>query len=164
MKKRRGRYLFALVLLITLIGSMTGCGMIEAGKSWKDSILDGYNNWMQSFSKYALTKETDLQGEKTEGSDHYTGEYEATYENFNGKEILFGGTALEREAGNQLSAEYTLKITSGNGVLYWQDRTEKREMIKKSGKGNYEFTIHSGDNYLVFEGERFTGTLSLKVS
>lgn len=57
---------------------------------------------MQSFSKYALTKEKNLQGEKDNGDDAYTGTYTATYDEFNWKELIFGGTALERENGNHL--------------------------------------------------------------
>lgn len=42
---------------------------------------------MQSYSKHALTKEKDLQGEKGKGDDAYAGIYTAAYDGFNGKEL-----------------------------------------------------------------------------
>ena len=59
---------------------------------------------LQHFSKYALTEEKDLQGDKTKGEDTYTGSYTADYEDFNDKEYIFGGTALDRDKGNGLTA------------------------------------------------------------
>lgn len=37
-------------------------------------------------------------------------------------------------------------------------------IAEASDEGVYEFTIHAGKNFIVLEGETFTGTLNLKVS
>ena len=103
--------LFICVLTVLLICSLSACGNL------KDTVLDGYDNFIQLFSKQALTDEKDLVGERKYADDEYTGNYEADYENFNGEELLFGGTALEREDGNALTVTYSLEITEGTPLF-----------------------------------------------
>ena len=62
------------------------------------------------FQQTHLNDRKDLQGEKDEGVDTYTGTYAAAYDGFNGKEFIFGGTALNRENGNHLQVTYKLTI------------------------------------------------------
>lgn len=40
----------------------------------------------------------------------------------------------------------------------------KVEIADASEEGTYEFTIHAGKNFIVLEGELFTGSLTLNVS
>lgn len=129
----------------------------------KDNLIDGFNSWMQSFSKHALTKEKDLQGEKEKGDDAYTGTYTATYDEFNGKEFIFGGTALERENGNQLKVTYTLTIEEGTAELYWIAGNDEYTIANDSSEDTKEYTISSGDNYIVLKGDGFSGSLKLTV-
>ena len=84
------------LLSLCLLFIITGC----SGDHVKDNVIDGFNDMLQHFSKYALTDEKDLQGDKTKGEDTYTGSYVADYEDFHGKEYIFGGTALERDKGS----------------------------------------------------------------
>lgn len=158
MKKRIRTIILAGLICATAVG-LTGC---SGGKAWKDNLVEGYNNWITSLSRHALTEKEELKGEKTEGGDAYTGEYQAEYKKFNGRETIFGGTALERKDGNELSVEYTVQIASGEGRLYWQDGEEKYLITDQSGSGEYSFTMEAGDNYLIFEGKNVTGKLTLK--
>lgn len=149
---------FVIVLLaLCLEFVLAGCAEL------KESILDGYNNLLQFSSEHALTKESKLQGEKTSGTDTYTGSYTAEYENFDGEEYIFGGTGLKREAGNELTATYTLKITSGSASLIWIHSGSEYTIINADGGDTREFTIGSGDNYFALRGEDFTGTFTLDV-
>ena len=118
---------------------------------------------MQSFSKHALTKEKDLQGEKDKGDDTYTGTYTATYDGFNGKEFIFGGTARERENGNQLKVTYTLTVEEGTAELYWVAGNDEYTIANDSAEDTKEYTISSGDNYIVLKGNDFSGSLKLEV-
>lgn len=145
------------LLTATLICSLYACGNL------KDSVINGYDNLIQSVSKHALTKEKDLVGERKYTVDEYTGTYEADYENFNGEEFLFGGTALERKDGNSLKVTYTLKVTEGTASLYWLAAGEQRTIASGNSEDIYEFTISAGDNYIVLKGEDFSGTLTMTV-
>lgn len=146
-------------LALMMILSLTACGK----GSLKDILIDGYDNLIQSVSKHALTEDKDLMGERENGVDEYTGSYEADYKNFNGKEFLFGGTALERKDGNDLKVTYTLKITEGTASLYWLAAGEQYTIATEDADDVYEFTISAGDNYIVLKGQDFSGTLTMTV-
>ena len=182
------RFIPALLLVVTLMFCLTGCSDIGRGllnelednkegiKSELGELKDGLkaeiNEWMGFASKYAITKDKDLKGERKLGVDEYAGSYEASYTQFNGKEYIFGGTLLKREFGTALKAAYSLKIQSGTAALYWLGSPDSHiisgdkevHMITKTTADDvYEFTMTAGDNFIVLEGNDFTGSLSLKV-
>ena len=103
------RILTVSLLSLCLVFTITGC----SGDNVKDNVINGFNDMLQHFSKYALTDENDLQGDKTKGDDTYTGSYNAEYEDFNGTEYIFGGTGLERDKGSDLTVTYELTVDSG---------------------------------------------------
>ena len=151
--------LVAVLLLFCLVLGLTGCG----NENLKDKLIDKYNHWLQFASKHALTRENDLQGEKTKGVDAYVGSYTAEYENFNGEEYIFGGTGLERDAGNELTVTYTLKIISGSASIIWDHSGSEYTITDTESEDAFEITIGSGDNYIVLKGEDFSGKLELEV-
>ena len=157
MRKKRP---IAIVLVCLFVMGFSGCTVEE---NWKNSVLDTYNHIIQSFSTNALTKDPNLQGKRQLGEDSYTGRYNAEYRSFSGKEILFGGTALKREKGNQLRLTFTLKIDSGAGVLYWLERGEKHIITEAAASKTTTITLSAGDHYLVLEGKDLTGYLALTV-
>ena len=67
----------------------------------KDTILRHYDNALQVGGALARTPDAALQGIRVPGGDSYTGSYTAAYQNFSGREILFGGTALKRPYAKQ---------------------------------------------------------------
>lgn len=152
-----------LTVILCLTVCLAGCSSNHNQDSLKDNLLDGWNRWMQSFSKHALTREKDLQGEKTKGVDSYTGNYTAAYDAFNGKELIFGGTALERENGNHLKVGYTLTIEEGTAELYWTAGNDTYTIADGSSEDTREYALSSGDNYIVLKGENFTGSLALTI-
>ena len=154
---KTAKKLVVALLSLCLVLGLAGCG------SLKDNLLDGYNDFLQFSSKHALTKESDLKGEKVKGDDAYVGSYTAEYENFYGEEYIFGGTGLERDAGNELTVTYTLKITSGAASIVWDHSGSQYTLTNVEGKDTKEVTLGSGDNYIVLKGEDFTGSLELEV-
>lgn len=183
------KWMSVLAVLVLQAACLTGCGadlargLIREYQDNKESIQgeihelidsakDEIGEWIGSASAYSLTGEKSLKGKRKSGIDDYVGSYEAKYEQFNGEEFLFGGTSLERENGNALSVTYSLHIQSGKAVLYWLGsqeehlifgEKEKHVIAETTGEDVYEFTISGGDNYIVLEGEGFTGELSLEV-
>ena len=153
------RILTVSLLSLCLLFTITGC----SGNNVKDNVINGFNDMLQHFSKYALTDEKDLQGDKTKGEDTYTGSYVADYEDFNGKEYIFGGTALERDKGNDLTVTYELTVDSGTVRFYWRDKEEEKIIADTSDTGSYSVTLAEGDNYLALEGDNFCGSLQVTV-
>ncbi len=160
---KRAKVIISLIFILCLAFCAVGCGSDHDKGSLKDNLIDGWDSWMQSFSKHALTKGKNLQGEKNEGNDAYTGTYTATYDEFNGKEFIFGGTALERANGNQLTVTYTLTIDEGTAELYWIAGSDEYTVANDNSEDTKEYTISSGDNYIVLKGEDFSGTLTLMI-
>lgn len=154
---KTAKKLVVALLSLCLVLGLAGC------ESLKDNLLDGYNDFLQFSSKHALTKESDLKGEKVKGDDAYVGSYTAEYENFYGEEYIFGGTGLERDAGNELTVTYTLKITSGTASIVWDHSGSQYTLTNVEGEDTKEVTLGSGDNYIVLKGEDFTGNLELEV-
>ena len=153
------RILTVSLLSLCLILTITGC----SGDNVKDNVINGFNDMLQHFSKYALTDEKDLQGDKTKGEDTYTGSYVADYEDFNGEEYIFGGTALERDKGSDLTVTYQLTVDSGTVRFYWRDKEEEKIIADASDTGTYSVTLEEGDNYLTLEGDDFCGSLRVTV-
>ena len=153
------RILTVSLLSLCLIFALTGC----SGDNVKDNVINGFNDMLQHFSKYALTDENDLQGDKTKGDDTYTGSYVADYEDFNGEEYIFGGTALERDKGSDLTVTYQLTVDSGTVRFYWRDKEEEKIIADASDTGTYSVTLEEGDNYLTLEGNDFCGSLQVVV-
>ena len=153
------RNLTVSLLSLCLVFTITGC----SGDNVKDNVINGFNDMLQHFSKYALTDENDLQGDKTKGDDTYTGSYVADYEDFNGEEYIFGGTALERDKGSDLTVTYQLTVDSGTVRFYWRDKEEEKIIADASDTGTYSVTLEEGDNYLTLEGDDFCGSLRVTV-
>lgn len=166
----------SVLLLINLAGCGTdlGTGLIreyeenkegihkELSELW-DGLLEEVNDWSESLATHSITKDQDLIGNRKRDTDNYVGTYEASYTQFDGEEYIFGGTSLKRKDGGDLYATYSLTIQSGEATLYWMEGDNKIVIAEASDEGVYEFTIHAGKNFIVLEGETFTGTLNLNV-
>ena len=160
---KKTKIIVSALLIVSILGCLSGCGSDYDKGNLKDNLIDGWDRWIQSFSKHALTKDKDLKGEKEEGVDAYTGTYTAAYDGFNGKEFIFGGTALERENGNHLKVTYTLTIEEGTAELYWIAGNDEYTIADDSTEDTKEYTISAGDNYFILKGENFSGSLKLTV-
>lgn len=185
----RHKSIFVLLLLLILLTSLTGCGMElvhgmireyednkEGIKSELQELKDGFkkeiNDWMGSVSRYSLTADENLKGDRKFGTDIYVGTYEAEYSQFNGEEYIFGSTSLGLESGSTLKVIYSLSIQSGTATLYWLESEEehiisgdkeKHVIAEVTAVDVCEFTVDAGDNFIVLKGNDFTGNLSLEV-
>ena len=130
----------------------------------KNEILDHYNQTLQNIGDNSLTKENQLLGQRNFGEDCYVGSYTADYEDFSGTEILFGGTGLERTAGNKLTISGKLKITSGTAMLVFQSGVDDPVILTDSTEDFSEtIELPSASNYILVEGSNFSGAIDLEV-
>ena len=132
--------------------------------SVKDAILDAYSSLMDTAGSWALTPDRSLQGERIPGKDDYTGVYEAGYEDFSGTELLFGGTTLDREAGNTVEISCSLTVEEGEAAVFLRSGSEDPVLLL-SGSGDYAGTIEVGGGsvYLGVWGEGVTGSVSIQI-
>lgn len=174
------RKVISVVVLVFLLLGLTKCsielgsGFVKEFKEDKPAIRqeleDLWNNLLNEINDMAelaatqsVTKDDKLSGERRSGVDDYVGTYQCTYKDFSSKEFLFGGTMLKRQAGSDFKAVYSITVSSGKGGLYWLCGDEKIKIADTSEEGTYEFSIGTGKNFIIFEGENFSGTLSLTV-
>nr|WP_169406849.1 hypothetical protein [Desulfoscipio gibsoniae] len=136
--------------------ALTGCT--------KDEILGTYNHAIQAAGDAQLTGNRSLEGKRKYGVDHYTGTYAADYEDFSGTECLFGGTSIDRDAGNEIEITCKLSITEGTAKVVFQSGTDEPQVLIES-TGDYSDTIElpPAGNYIVVEGDGFTGSIELEI-
>ena len=132
--------------------------------SVKDTILDAYGSLMDAAGSWALTPDRSLQGDRVRGEDDYTGTYEAGYEDFSGTELLFGGTTLDREAGNTVEISCSLDIEEGEAAVFLCSGSDD-PVILLSGSGDYSSTIEvgGGSTYIGVWGEEANGSVSIQI-
>ena len=132
--------------------------------SVKDAILDAYSSLVDTVGSWALTLEGSLQGERVPGEDDYTGTYAADYEDFSGTELLFGGTTLDREAGNMVELTCSLDIEEGEAAIFLCSGSEEPVLLL-SESGDYSDTIEVGGGsvYLGVWAEGVTGSVSIQI-
>ncbi|MBS6025877.1 MAG: hypothetical protein KIB00_17530 [Paeniclostridium sordellii] len=147
-----------LLLCMLLISStLTACS--------KDEILNIYDKVVSSTGELQLTKERNLVGTKKSGEDDYTGEYTAEYENFTGKEYIFGGTTIDRKAGNEIEVKCNLNIEKGVAKLMFVSGSDDPEVLmEESGEWSDTIKLPKGGNYLFIEADDLYGSMKLEVN
>ena len=112
-----------------------------------------------------LTPDRSPQGERVRDEDDYTGTYEANYEDFSGTELLFGGTTLDRAAGNTVEISCSLDIEEGKAAVFLCSGSED-PVILLSESGDYASTIEvgGGSTYIGVWGEEVSGSVSIQIN
>lgn len=146
-----------LLILITII-TITLC----VGCS-KDDILNTYDKFNRAIGDLNLTKDYKLKGHRTFGKDHYVGEYQVKYENFKGKEILFGGTTIERETGESIHLKIEVSDSFGNINIYMRLKDKQEPLIFEDGTYEFDFNVKDGSNYLIIEAENYSGNININI-
>ena len=154
MTKSRRR-LPALLLAVCLAVSLAGC---------KQAVLDGFNRFVEAGGVLQLTPDRELTGRRRTGADSYTGRYEADYDRYTGTEKLFGGSSIDREAGWEVEVQAVIETRDGQGRLLWTSGAgEPVVLLEGDGRWEGPLTFAPGSDVISFEGETFTGTLTLEV-
>lgn len=149
------------VVLLCVFFSLASCSLDKSNGGLKERLVIGYENMLEHMSKFALTCDKDLQGKRELNSDGFTGKYTAQYENFSGKEYIFGATCVN-DGKIPLLLNYNLQMVSGGAVIYHISKGEKTE-ISSGGSGIADYSVSSGDDYIVIECVNFTGSVDLSV-
>lgn len=132
--------------------------------SVKDALVGAYGSLVDAAGTWALTPDRSLQGERVRGEDGYTGTYGADYEDFSGTELLFGGTTLDRAAGNTVEISCALDIEEGEAAVFLCSSSEE-PVILLSGSGDYASAIEvgGGSTYIGVWGKGANGSVSIQI-
>lgn len=150
--------------LADMTDAALGAAADATGDSVKDALVDAYGSLVDTAGSWALMPDRSLQGERVPGEDDYTGTYAADYDDFSGTELLFGGTTLDREAGNTVELTCSLDIEEGEAAIFLCSGSEEPVLLL-SESGDYSGTIEvgSGSVYLGVWGEVVTGSVSIQI-
>ena len=150
--------------LADMTDAALGAAADATDDSVKDAILNAYDSLVDAAGALALTPDRSLQGERIPGEDDYTGTYEANYGDFSGTELLFGGTTLDRAAGNTVELSCSLDIEEGEAAVFLCSGSDD-PVILLSGSGDYSSTIKvgGGSTYIGVWGEGANGSVSIQI-
>ena len=150
--------------LADMTDAALGAAADATDDSVKDTLVGAYGSLVDAAGSWALTPDRSLQGELVRGEDDYTGTYEANYEDFSGTELLFGGTTLDREAGNTVELSCSLNIEEGEIAVFLCSGSED-PVILLSESGDYSSTIEvgGGSTYIGVWGEGANGSVSIQI-
>ena len=131
---------------------------------YSKSILRAFSALVDDAGTVPLTSQNKLQGHREKGIDDYTGSYKATYSDFAGTELLFGGTTLKREAGNTIRINCSLSLESGEAAVSLCSGAED-SVILLSESGEYDDTVEvdGTSTYVGVWGDHADGTVSVEI-
>lgn len=150
--------------LADMTDAALGAAADATDDSVKDTLVGAYGSLVDAAGSWALTPDRSLQGERVRSEDDYTGTYEANYEDFSGTELLFGGTTLDRAAGNTVELSCSLDIEEGEAAVFLCSGSDD-PVILLSGSGDYSSTIEvgGGSTYIGVWGEEANGSASIQI-
>ena len=150
--------------LADMTDAALGAAADATDDSVKDTLVGAYGSLVDAAGSWALTPDRSLQGERVRGEDDYTGTYEANYEDFSGTELLFGGTTLDRAAGNTIELSCSLDIEEGEAAVFLCSGSED-PVVLLAESGDYSSTIEvgGGSTYIGVWGEGVAGSVSIQI-
>ena len=150
--------------LADMTDAALGAAADATDDSVKDTLVRAYGSLVDAAGSWALTPDRSLRGERVRGEDDYTGTYEANYEDFSGTELLFGGTTLDREAGNTVELSCSLNIEEGEIAVFLCSGSED-PVILLSESGDHSSTIEvvGGSTYIGVWGKGANGSVSIQI-
>ena len=77
---------------------------------------------------------------------------------------MFGGTSINREAGNDISVTCTLEVIDGTAKVFWiSGADEPVTLIETTGTYSNTLTLPDGGNYIGIECDNFTGSIEMNI-
>ncbi len=128
----------------------------------KDEFLNIYENVNEKAGDMVLTSKSKLKGNREFGEDHYTGTYEVAYKKFKGEEVLFGGTTIERENDN-IHIELNVENSDGNIKIYMKLKEKEETLAIEDGSYEFDFNVKDGSNYLIIDGDNYSGKVDIEI-
>ncbi|MCI8277596.1 MAG: hypothetical protein HFJ46_06795 [Clostridia bacterium] len=156
-------FLIVIVFIIVFIILAFRLVINTVGVLSKDVIIDGYNNVIENLGEEALTSNWKLVGKREFEGSRYIGTYDAKYNKFYGKEYIFGGTTVKPDKNNKIRVKLEINNSSGNLKVIMKLKEKEEIIAEKDGTYGAEFELQAGSNYIIVEGERYSGDIKIEV-
>lgn len=135
-----------------------------AASDWdftKDEFINTYNTFLQGFDFAGISKEKDLQGKRSFGTDKYIGTYKAEYDNITSEETIFGGTVLNRKNGDHIRLKIKVEKQSGNINVIAKLGDNEKTLIDDTGEYEDNIYIEGVSYYLTIKLDDFKGNIDI---
>lgn len=149
--------LIGIIVFIIIIVSSISTGW----KLPKDEIINAYNTFLQSFDFAGLSKDKDLEGQRSFGIDKYVGTYKAEYDNVTSEETIFGGTALNRKNGEYVNVKIKIEKESGSINVIAKLGNNEISLINENGEYEDNLYIEGESYYLTIKLDNFKGNIDI---
>ncbi|WP_052400814.1 hypothetical protein [Oceanobacillus jeddahense] len=126
------KHLSILIALITAFMLLVGCSSSGSNddENFFSEIIRKAGDKLTSFvGEPSLTKDKSLEGDRSFGEDDYTGTYEAVYQQFSGRENLFGGASIDGSEGKTIQITYNANIESGEAEVFWNTADSEKQLL-----------------------------------
>lgn len=134
------------------------------GDGPKDAILGAFDAFTDATGKIALTGDGSLQGNRMIGEDSYTGSYTADYNSYSDTELIFGGTALERESGDTIKITCSLNVDDGEAIIFLRSGAEEPvALLDDTGEYTATLDVSGNSTYIGVWGDNYTGSVSIDI-
>jgi hypothetical protein len=161
------KLLLYIVTVATSVVLLAGCNPFNSddGENFFSKTFNSIGDKITNmFGEDSLTEKDALQGSRTFSEDGQSGMYEAEYQQFSGREILFDSTSLEEHEKDTLQISYAGNIDNGNIEVYWTDAdSEKHLLFEADGEQTETVELQGGWEYLSVEGDDLEGDIRIGV-
>ena len=158
------KWIFVVIISIFCIITIVGFVFFGNKNFSKDAILDTYNSVIKFWGDDSLTSDKELKGKREYGVDHYVGTYNANYDGYTGKEILFGGTSLKRKDSDHITIKIQLEKEDGNIKIINRLGEKDITVLEDTGEYNDTIYIENMSYYLIVELDNFKGNLKVEIN
>ena len=158
------KWIFVGMISVVAIIVILGVSIFGLTGFSKDSILNAYDKVIEFFGNGSLTSDKKLKGKREYGVDHYVGTYNADYDGYTGKEILFGGTSLKRKDSDHITIKIQLEKEDGNIKIINRLGEKDITVLEDTGEYNDTIYIENMSYYLIVELDNFKGNLKVEIS
>ena len=158
------KWIFVGMISVVAIIVILGVSIFGLTGFSKDSILNAYDKVIEFFGNDSLTSDKELKGKREYGVDHYVGTYNADYDGYTGKEILFGGTSLKRKNSDHITIKIQLEKEDGNIKVINRLGEKDVTILEDSGEYDNAVYIEGMSYYLIVELDNFKGNLQVEVN
>lgn len=144
-----------ILLIVVILVLCAGCS--------KNMIINTYDNVTKTIGDLCLTNDILLKGKRKFGIDHYVGSYDVVYKNSSSREVLFGGTTIERTNGSMVNVKIDINSIKGDIKVIMVLGSIKKIIADDTGNYDFSFNVKDGSNYLIIKTNNYSGSVKINI-
>lgn len=144
-----------ILLIVIILVLCSGCS--------KNTVISLYDNVTKTIGDLCLTNDILLQGKRKFGIDHYVGSYDVVYKNSSSREVLFGGTTIERKNGSTINVKIDVDSIKGDIKVIMVSGIKKNVIADDTGTYEFDINVKDGSNYLIIKTNNYSGSVKVNI-